>query len=94
MADNIKIVGNILNTTTVIRYTAEDINLIPSSQLQENFGGGNDYIESYVYDAGGNLLNTNYNYREDIIAHSIPVVLRIAPLYQVGLVQLRGQADS
>ena len=62
MADNIKIVGNILNTTTVTRYTAEDINLIPSSQLQENFGGGNDYIESYVYDAGGNLLNTNYNY--------------------------------
>jgi hypothetical protein len=62
MADNIKIVGNILNTTTVTRYTDEDINLIPTSQLQENFGGGNDYIESYVYDAGGNLLNTNYNY--------------------------------
>jgi len=55
MADNIKIVGNILNTTTVTRYSDQDINLIPSVNLQENFGGDGDYIEFYIYDAGGNL---------------------------------------
>lgn len=62
MADNIKIIGNILNTTTVSRYSAEDINLIPSTKLQENFGGESDYIELFIYDAGGNLLNIDYNY--------------------------------
>ena len=62
MADNIKIVGNILSTTTVSRYSSQDINLIASRKLQENFGGTNDYIEYYVYDIGGNLLSLNYNY--------------------------------
>ena len=62
MADNIKIVGNILNTTTVSRYSSEDSNLISSRILQENFGGNGDYIEYYIYDIGGNLLSTNYNY--------------------------------
>ena len=62
MADNIKIVGNILNTTTVSRYLPQDANLIASRQLQENFGGEEDYIEFYTYDAGGNILNINYDY--------------------------------
>ena len=62
MADNIKIVGNIVSTTTVSRYNESDTNLIPSKKLSENFGGTNDYIEFYVYDIAGNLLNTNYNY--------------------------------
>ena len=62
MADNIKIIGNITSTTTINRYSEEDVNLLQSSKLQENFGGTNDYIEYYIYDIGGNLLNANYNY--------------------------------
>ena len=61
MADNIKIIGTILNTSTVSRYDADDINLIPITTLKEYFGGADNYIEYYVYDAGSNLLNTNYN---------------------------------
>ena len=63
MADNIKIIGSITNIDTVDRYLEEDVNLFALSQnLQENFGGNGDYIEYYIYDIGGNLLNTNYNY--------------------------------
>ncbi len=49
MANNIRIVGNIINTTTVSRYSEEDIKLIPSKKLQENFGGTGDYIEWRLY---------------------------------------------
>ena len=62
MADNIQIVGNILASTTVSRYSSKDNKLIPSETLKEDFGGTNDYIEFYIYDAGNNLLNINYNY--------------------------------
>jgi hypothetical protein len=62
MADNIKIIGNILSTTTVSRYDIKDINLIQSKNLKENFGGKDEYIEFYIYDAANNLLNINYNY--------------------------------
>jgi hypothetical protein len=48
MANNIKIVGNILNTTTVSRYSIQDTNLISSRILKEDFGGTGDYIEFYV----------------------------------------------
>jgi hypothetical protein len=64
MADNIKIVGEILNTQQVSRYTEEDLNILPSQLIKEDFGFSNDYIEYFVYDAGGNSLNTNYNYRD------------------------------
>ena len=62
MADNIQIVGNIVNTTTVSRYSVDDTNLLSSKKIQENFGGKDHYIEYSIYDNGGNLLNTNYNY--------------------------------
>jgi hypothetical protein len=62
MADNIKIVGSINSISTVSRYSSEDTNLIQSSKVQENFGGENDYIEYYIYDVSGNLLNVSYNY--------------------------------
>ena len=62
MASNIKIVGNILSTTQVSRYSEEDIKLIASQRIQEDFGGTSDYIEYYIYDVAENLLNTNYNY--------------------------------
>jgi hypothetical protein len=62
MADNIKIVGNIISTTTVSRYNDKDTSLILSRNLQEYFGGENDYIEFYAYDIGGRLLINNLNY--------------------------------
>lgn len=63
MANNIKIVGNIANVQQVPRYEAADLNLFQAEQLQENFGQQNDYIEYFVYDIGGNLLNLNYDYK-------------------------------
>ena len=63
MANNIKIVGNIANVQQVSRYDAADLNLFQSEQLQENFGQQNDYIEYFIYDIGGNLLNLNYDYK-------------------------------
>jgi hypothetical protein len=63
MADNIKIIGNVVNTQQVARYSEEDLNLLSPQLLKEDFGQQNDYIEYFVYDAGGNLLNLNYNYK-------------------------------
>ena len=63
MANNIKIVGSILNTEQVSRYDSGDTNLLSSNIIQESFGQQNDYIEYFIYDAGGNLLNTDYNYK-------------------------------
>ncbi len=62
MADNIKIIGNITDIITVSRYDEKDINLISSRNLQEYFGGKNDYIEYYIYNIEENLLNVDYNY--------------------------------
>jgi len=64
MADNIKIVGEILNTQQVSRYDDADINLLSPQLLKEDFGQQNDYIEYFVYDAGNNLLNINYSYKD------------------------------
>lgn len=63
MANNIQIVGDILNTSIISRYNEDDVRLISSQNVQELFGDDNDYIEYYVYDIGGNLLNTNINYK-------------------------------
>jgi hypothetical protein len=64
MADNIKIVGEILDTQRVNRYDADDLNLLSPFLIKEDFGQQNDYIEYFVYDAGGNLLNINYSYKD------------------------------
>jgi hypothetical protein len=64
MADNIKIVGEILNTQQISRYDEADLNLFSSQILKEDFGQQNDYIEYFVYDAGSNLLNINYSYKD------------------------------
>jgi hypothetical protein len=64
MADNIKIVGEILNTQQVSRYDEADLNLFLSQILKKDFGQQNDYIEYFVYDAGSNLLNINYSYKD------------------------------
>lgn len=63
MADNIQIVGSIISTQEISRYNEEDIRLLTSQTIQESFGKQNDYIEYFIYDAGNNLLNTNYNYK-------------------------------
>jgi hypothetical protein len=64
MANNIQIVGNILNSSTISRYSDQDTTLLTPLEIEENFGDSSDYIEYYVYDAGGNLLNINYDYRD------------------------------
>jgi len=84
MADNIKIVGEILNTQQLSRYDSADLNLLTPRTLKESFGQQNDYIEYFVYDAGGNLLNVNYSYIDfklpntssyvDPISGTLPVI--------------------
>jgi hypothetical protein len=64
MANNIKIVGNILNSSTISRYSTQDTNLITSQKIQDDFGASDDYIEYYIYDVGGNLLDIDYNYND------------------------------
>ena len=64
MADNIKIVGNIVSTQQVSRYNSEDTDLLTSFTLKEDFGQQNDYVEYFIYDAGGNLLLSNYSYKD------------------------------
>jgi hypothetical protein len=62
MANNIKIVGQITDTARVNRYTPQEEQLLNPIIRQETFGLPTDYIEYFVYDQGGNLLNSDYNY--------------------------------
>jgi hypothetical protein len=62
MANNIQIVGQVLNTDVVNRYTLQDEQLLIPTLLQETFGQSNDYIEYFVFDIGGSVLNSSYNY--------------------------------
>jgi len=63
MVNNIQIIGNIIDSTIVSRYNNDDINLIFSQEIQQDFGDENDYIEYYIYDIEGNLLNSDIDYR-------------------------------
>jgi hypothetical protein len=63
MADNIKIVGQILDTGIINRYTPQDVELMVPTVQQGTFGQPNDYIEYFVFDLGGTILNVDYNYR-------------------------------
>jgi hypothetical protein len=83
MADNIKIVGEILNTQEIPRYNEDDLNLLSPILIKEDFGQQNDYIEYYTYDISGNLLNVNYNYKSfklpttsymDPVNGSLPII--------------------
>ena len=62
MADNIKIVGQIVDTERVNRYTAQEEQLLNPIIQQETFGLPSDYIEYFIFDQGGNVLNSDYNY--------------------------------
>jgi hypothetical protein len=64
MADNIRIVGNITQTQQIPRYSEEDTGLLSPIELKEDFGVQDDYIEYFIYDAGGNLLYIDYNYKD------------------------------
>ena len=83
MADNIKIVGEIIETQQISRYSDEDLNLLFPELLKEDFGQQNDYIEYFVYDIENNLLNTNYLYKDfklpptsyiDPVSGSLPII--------------------
>lgn len=62
MVDNVKIVGQVLDTNRVNRYDAQDEQLLLPILQQETFGKPEDYVEYFVFDLGGNVLNSNYNY--------------------------------
>jgi hypothetical protein len=62
MTDNIKIVGQVLDTSRVNRYDIQDEQLLLPIVQQETFGQPEDYVEYFVFDLGGNVLNSNYNY--------------------------------
>jgi hypothetical protein len=62
MTDNIKIIGSVLDTNRVNRYDIQDEQLLLPIIQQETFGQPGDYVEYFVFDLGGNVLNTNYNY--------------------------------
>lgn len=62
MADNIKIVGQVIDTERINRYTAQEEQLLNPILNQETFGLPQDYIEYFLFDQGGNILNSDYNY--------------------------------
>jgi hypothetical protein len=75
MADNIKIIGNIVSTSTTTRYSREDTNLISSTNIKENFGETGDYIEYYIYDNTGNVLRSDNSY----LSYKLPTDIAQTP---------------
>jgi hypothetical protein len=63
MADNIRIIGNINDIQRINRLKTEDLNLLDIQVKNQTFGFENDYIEYFIYDGGGNLIDSNYNYK-------------------------------
>jgi len=64
MADNIKIIGDINETERVSRFDSKDIRLLNLSDITQYFGYKNDYIEFFIYDDSGVILELNYNYKD------------------------------
>lgn len=54
--------GNIENSSNINRFNNNDISLIGTQNIINNFDPNIDYIEYIIYDAAYNLLNVNYNY--------------------------------
>jgi len=63
MANNIKIIGNVNNTSRISRIVNEDLNLLSPEIKNQYFGFENDYIELFAYDTSNNLLVSNPNYK-------------------------------
>ena len=76
MADNIKIIGEIVNIQEVSRYNEDDTRLFSAQLLKEDFGKTNDYIEYFVYDAAKNILDINYNYLD----YKLPNISYVDPI--------------
>jgi hypothetical protein len=64
MANNIQIVGNIIDTNVVSRYSLDDIRLIGTNEIQNYFDPNTDYVEYFIYDISGvSLLGLDYSYQ-------------------------------
>ncbi len=63
MAENIRILGNINEIKRITRLKGEDANLLYPSELNQNFGFKDDYIEFFVFNLQGTLLHSDYSYR-------------------------------
>jgi hypothetical protein len=79
MADNIKIVGSILGTSQVSRYTTDDLRLITSLKINKSFSTFDDYIEYHVYDLSDQLIEKNYNYRKYKLPTNVPLNPGVTP---------------
>ena len=63
MANNIRIIGNVNNTSRISRIIDADLNLLSPEIKNQYFGFENDYIELFAYDTSNNLLVSNPNYK-------------------------------
>jgi hypothetical protein len=79
MADNIKIVGSILGTSQVSRYTTDDLRLITSLKVNKSFSTFDDYIEYHVYDLSDQLIEKNYSYRKYKLPANVPLNPGVTP---------------
>lgn len=87
MASNITIVGEVLNTDIINRYPLQDERLLLPSVQQETFGASNDYIEFYVFDLGGSVLNTNYNYQSYKLPSNVGYSQSLLPILEIDPIQ-------
>jgi hypothetical protein len=87
MASNITIVGEVLNTDIINRYPLQDERLLLPSVQQETFGASNDYIEFYVFDLGGSVLNTNYNYQSYKLPSNVGYSQSLLPVLEIDPIQ-------
>lgn len=87
MANNITIVGEILNTDIVNRYTIQDEQLLFPVLQQETFGSSSDYVEYFVFDLGGNVLNSNYNYQSYKLPPNVGYSQSLLPILEIDPIQ-------
>ena len=87
MASNITIVGEILNTDIINRYPLQDERLLLPSVQQETFGASNDYIEFYVFDLGGSVLNVDYNYQAYKLPPNVGYSQSLLPVLEIDPIQ-------
>ena len=69
MEDNILILPINPETFAVQTYSQEDVNIIPSSEVDTAFSQSTDYIEYYVYDDNQNLIFPNNT--EELFTYTI-----------------------
>ena len=87
MADNIKIVGQILDTDIVNRYPLQDERLLVPGLQQETFGSSSDYIEYFVFDLGGNVLNSDYSYNSYKLPSNVGYSQSLLPVLEIDPIQ-------